>query len=69
MHTQNASFGGGGVLGDWENFVFLGKFLKKLGKKDRNLIISGHIYTIGYHWFFKSVHLVIKTLYWKLQNF
>ena len=60
---------------------FWGKFLKKLGRflfwvifyffwaKNRKLIISGHIFTIGQHWFFKSVHLVIKTLYSMLEIF
>ena len=54
---------GGGGLGDWENFVFLNKFLKKLGRflfwvifyffweKNRKLIISGHIFTVGQYWF------------------
>ena len=71
-----------GGLGDWVNFVFWGKFLKKLGrflfwvifyffwaKNPRKLIISGQIFTIGQHWIFKSVHLMIKTLYSMLGNF
>ena len=73
-----------GELGDWANFVFLGKFLKKFGRfifhiifyisgqKNRKFIISGHNVTNAtkcQHWFFKSVHLVIKILYLMLESF
>ena len=68
-------------LGDWANFVFWGKFLKKLAKfcvwvifyffwaKKQKIDYSGNIFTIGQHWFLKSVHLVIKILYAVLENF
>ena len=61
-------------LGDWVNFYFLGKFFKILGnffsgQKNRKLIISGHIFTIGQHWSFKSVHLATNTLYLMLEFF
>ena len=56
-----------GGLGDWANLYFLGKFFKIWadfilgnilffsGQKNRKLIISGHIFTIGQHWFINSV--------------
>ena len=56
-------------LSDWANFglfwvnfskisadFFLGNILFFLAKKNKKLIISGHIFTIGQPWFFKSLH-------------
>ena len=49
-------------LGDWANFVFWVRiwadffwviFYFFWAKKNRKLIISGHIFTIGQHWLFK----------------
>ena len=68
-------------LGDCLNFVFWGKFFNNLGRlffwaifdffwaKNRKLIIFGHSFTIGQHWFFKSVHLATNTLHLMLENF
>ena len=71
-----------GGLGDWVNFVFFGKFLKKLGrflfwvifyffwaKKPENLLFLGRFFTIGLHWIFKSMHLATNNLYSMLENF
>ena len=58
-----------------------GKFFKNLGRfffwvifyffwaKNRKLIISGHIFTIGQHWFFMSVYLATNTLHLMLEIF
>ena len=48
--------------------VFSGLYFIFSGQKHRKLIISGHIFTIGQHWFFKSVHLATNTLYLMLEN-
>ena len=67
-------------LGDWANFYFWLNFSNIwadffLGNiyffwaKNRKLIIFGHIFTIGQHWFFKSVHLATNTLYLMLEIF
>ena len=68
-------------LSDWANFYFLGKFFKNLGRffswvifyfsgaKNKKLLISEDSFTIGQHWFFKSVHLATNTLYLMLEHF
>ena len=59
---------------------FLGKFFKNLGRffsgqyfifsgqKTVKMIISGHSFTIGQHWFFKSVYLATNILYLMLEH-
>ena len=63
------------LLGLLGNFLDLGKIslilgrfcfwvnFNKLWAKNRQLIISGHIFTIGQHWIFKSVDLATNTLH------
>ena len=69
-------------LGDRENFgVFLvnfskiwvdffsGQYFIFSGQKTVKMIISGHSFTIGQHWFFKSVYLATNILYLMLEHY
>ena len=52
----------GNFLNMSKNFLILCRLFfctnfNKFWAKNKQLIISGHIFTIGQHWFFKSVHL------------